>query len=212
VQVLAIPREGFEDFGLKERKGALVAQVPAGGAAAKAGIEPGDVIVEFNGRPVGNRDDLVKMVVATKPGTSVAVKILRGKQEKMMHVTVEELDLDAEQQATGGGRGNSDRADNQPDQHESTGFGLTLENVTPSMARRLRLPSGQTGAIINDVDPDGPAAGALRPTDIILSVNGRSVSSAADAKRELDRVQTGHLAQLRVWRGEQEIFVPVKKD
>ena len=89
---------------------------------------------------------------------------------------------------------------------------MTLDNVTPSMARRLRLPSGQTGAVITDVDPDGPAAGGLRPTDVILSVNGRSVSSAADAKRELDRVQPSHLAQLRVWRGEQEIFVPVKKD
>ena len=49
----AVPREGFEDFGLKSRTGAIVAQVtPGGGAAAKAGIEPGDVIVEFNGRPV----------------------------------------------------------------------------------------------------------------------------------------------------------------
>ena len=212
VQVLPIPREAFEDFGLKERKGALVAQVPANGAAAKAGIEPGDVIIEFNGRPVANSDDLVKNVVATKPGTSVPIKVLRNKQEKTMHVIVEELDLDAEQQQTRAGRGNNDRGDNQTEQHEPTGFGLTLDNVTPSMARRLRLPSGQTGAVITDVDPDGPAAGGLRPTDVILSVNGRSVSSAADAKRELDRVQPSHLAQLRVWRGEQEIFVPVKKD
>jgi serine protease Do len=211
VSVLPIPREAFEDFGLKERKGALVAQVPAGGAAAKAGIEPGDVIVEFNGRPVNNSDDLVKMVIATKPGTSVPLKVIRNKQDKTLHVTVEELDLEAEQQQTRGGRGN-DRGDNPTEQHESTGFGLTLDNVTPSMARRLRLPSGQTGALVTDVDPDGPAFGGLRQGDVIVSVNGRSISSAADAKRELDRVQPNHLAQLRVWRNEQEIFVPVKKD
>jgi serine protease Do len=210
VSVLPIPREAFEDFGLKERKGALVAQVPAGGAAAKAGIEPGDVIVEFNGRPVVNSDDLVKSVIATKPGTSVPIKVLRNKQEKTMHVTVDELDLEAEQQQTRGGR-NPDR-DDQADQHESTGFGLTLDNVTGNLARRLRLPSGQTGALVTDVDPDGPAAGFLRGSDVILSVNGRSVSSAADAKRELDRVEPNHLAQLRVWRNEQEIFVPVKKE
>jgi len=208
VSVLPVPREAFEDFGLKDRKGALVAQVPAG----EAGIEPGDVITEYNGRPIATQDELVKMVIATKPGTSVPIKILRNRQEKTMHVTVEELDLEAEQQQTRGGRGNNDRGDNQTDQHEPTGFGLTLDNVTPSMARRLRMPSGQTGAVITDVDPDGPAAGALRQTDVILSVNGRAVSSAADAKRELDRVQTNHLAQLRVWRGEQEIFVPVKKE
>src|SRR4029450_3675807 len=61
VSGLPIPREAFEDFGLKERKGALVAQVPSGGAAAKAGIEPGDIIGQYNGRPVNNSDEPVKM-------------------------------------------------------------------------------------------------------------------------------------------------------
>ena len=60
VAVLPVPREGFEDFGLKTRMGALVAQVVPGGAAAKAGIEPGDVIIEFNGRPITNSDELVQ--------------------------------------------------------------------------------------------------------------------------------------------------------
>ena len=98
VQVLAVPRDDFADYGLKSRMGALVAQVVQGGASAKAGIQPGDVIIEFNGRPVANRDELVKMVVATKPGMSVPVKLLHDRQEKTLHVTVEELDLEAEQQ------------------------------------------------------------------------------------------------------------------
>src|SRR5512142_2008194 len=71
VSVAAVPREGLEDFGLRERKGALVATVTGSGPAAKAGIEPGDIILEYNGRPVPNRDDLVDMVTHTKPGTSV---------------------------------------------------------------------------------------------------------------------------------------------
>jgi serine protease Do len=79
VSVLAVPREGFEDFGLKTRMGAVVAQVSPGGAALKAGMEPGDVIIQFNGRPIKNNDELVRMVVATKPGTSVPVKVLRNK-------------------------------------------------------------------------------------------------------------------------------------
>ena len=64
-------------------------------AAAKAGVEPGDVIIEVNGKPVAKRDELVQMVVATKPGTTVPVKVLRDKQEKTLNVTVDELDLDA---------------------------------------------------------------------------------------------------------------------
>ena len=212
VSVIAVPREAYQDFGLKERKGAVVAQVPSSGPAAKAGIEPGDVIVEYNGRPIANNDELVKMVVATRPGTSVPVKVLRNRQEKTFNVTVEELDLEAEQQATGSGRRNQEPDTQQPEQQGASGFGLTLENLTSQLSRRLRLPSGQSGAIVTDVDPDGPSAGALRQGDVILSVNGRGVSNASEAQRELQKVQSGHLAQLRVWRGDNETFVPVRKE
>jgi len=210
VSVVPIPREALEDFGLKERKGALVAEVPSSGAAAKAGIEPGDVIVQYNGRPVSNSDELVKMVVATKPGTTVPVKVLRNKQEKTVNVTVEELDLEAEQN---GGRRRAQPETQQDDQSQGAGgFGLTLENVTPAMARRLRVPSGQSGAVITDVEQDGPSGGALRQGDVILSVNRQRVSSAADAARELGKIQSGRIAQLLVWREEKEVFVTVKKE
>src|SRR5262249_54604491 len=149
-------------------------------------------------------------VVATKPGTSVPVKVMRNRQEKTLNVTVEDLDLEAEQ--NGGRRSPSQSQQEPPEEHGASGFGLTLENVTPAMARRLQLPSGQTGAVITDVDPDGPSAGGLRAGDIILSVNRKSVSSAAEAQRELQKVQSGHLAQLIVWRGNAETFVSVKKD
>jgi len=209
VQVTQVPREGYEDFGLKARAGAIVATVLPNAAASKAGMQPGDVIVQYNGRPVQNNDELVKMVVSTKPGTTVPIKVMRDRQEKTLNVTVEELDLDAEQ--NGNPRGPSH--DNQtPEAHGASGFGLTLDNVTPSIARRLALPQGQSGAVIADVDPDGPAAGALRPGDVILSVNRKPVSSAVEAQRELQKVQSGHLAQLIVWRGGSETFVSVKKE
>jgi S1-C subfamily serine protease len=80
------------------------------------------------------------------------------------------------------------------------------------MARRLRLPSGRSGAVVTEVDPDGASAGALRQGDVILSVNGKPVSNAVEAARELQKVQSGRLAQMRVWRGDAEVFVPVKKE
>src|SRR5205823_1254835 len=98
-------------FGLTSRSGAIVASIAPGGAAAKAGLEPGDVITLYNGRPVPNRDELVKMVVATKPGTTVPVKVLRNKQERTLNITVDELDLDAEQGARAGRNNNNN---NQP--------------------------------------------------------------------------------------------------
>jgi serine protease Do len=216
VSVAAVPREGFEEFGLRSRTGAVVSSVLPNSAALKAGMEPGDVVIEYNGRPVPNRDELVKMVVATKPGTSVPVKILRDKKEKTLSVTVEQLDLDAENQPTQTRRNNNQREDNSETQ--GSGFGLTLSNLTPQISRRLQLPSGRSGALVSDVDQDGPAGqSGVKPGDVILQVNHKPVLTAADAARELQVVTSGHLAQILLWRadansGPTEIFITMKKE
>ena len=212
VSVAVVPREGYQDFGLSSRTGALVATVTPNGPSAKAGLEPGDVIVQYNGRPVKDRDELVNMVVSTKPGTTVPIKVLRNKQEKTLNVMVEELDLDAEQQGANSPSRRNNPSNDQPDEESSGGFGVTLNNLTPQMARRLQMPGGQTGALVTDVDPNSSAAAQLRAGDVILSVNGHSVSNAADAKRELDGVQSGRIARILLWRGDGEVFVAVKKD
>jgi serine protease Do len=210
VQVQAVPREGFADFGLKGANGAIVSAVSPGGAAAKAGIEPGDVIIDFGGHAVTKYDDLVKTVVATKPGTQVPVKVMRDKQQRTLTVTVDELDLDAEQNLA------QNRNNNQaPQEEHGTGFGLTLQDLTPSAARRFQMPTAQSGAVITDVDPDsGSAAVGVRVGDVILSVNRRTVSSAEEAGRELQKVPSGGLAQLLLWRSNPpgQLFVPVRKD
>jgi serine protease Do len=211
VSVSAVPREGFAEFGLKSPSGAIVSTVTPGGSAARAGIEPGDVIVDFGGRPVTKYDDLVKTVVGTKPGTQVPVKVLRNKQERTLTVTVDELDLEAEQNPTQSRR---DNGTPEPQEEHGAGFGLTLQDLTAAMARRLQMPTGQSGAVVTDVDPDsGSATAGVRPGDVILSVNRRPVSNATDAGRELQRIPSGGLAQLLLWRNELgQVFVPVKKD
>jgi serine protease Do len=207
VSVQDVPRESVTDLGLKSRTGALVAQVPKDTPAAKAGIEPGDVITEFNGKPVNSRDDLIKLVTATKPGTTVPMKIVRDKKERTVTITVEELDLEAEGSAQAAGEGGGEDT--------SAGFGVTLGNITPNIARQLRLPSGTTGAVITDIDPGSPAEnGGLAQYDVILKVNGTSVSSAADASRLLQKIPSGGRAMLLVWktRQNQELFLTIKKE
>jgi serine protease Do len=140
----------------------------------------------------------------------VPVKVMREKQEKTLHITVDELDLDAEQQGLRAGRGNNNN--NEPVDQGASGFGLTLQNVTPQIARRLQLPSGQSGAVITEVDPNSESARGLRAGDIILSVNGKAVSTASDAGRELQKVASGRIARILIWRDQSEQFVPVKKD
>jgi serine protease Do len=199
-----VQKDVLEQLGAKDGHGALVTQVEPGGPAQKAGIRPGDVIVEFNGKPVEGNDQLVNQVVRTKPGTSVPVKVLRDREPKSLSVTVAELDLEAE-----GGR----QAEEDTEGNAATGFGMTLQDLTPEIARQLRVPSGTVGAIIVEVEPRSPAARAgLQPRDILLEVNRQAVASAAEASRELQKVRSGQIATLLVQRGGQEVFLTVRKE
>lgn len=208
VSVVPVPQDALTEFGLKERKGALVATVARGRAAAKAGIEPGDVIVEFNGKSVKNRDELVATVVATRPGTTVPVKVMRDKKEVTLSITVDELDLEDETN-----RVTEQRTSAEPDEQDTQGFGITLSALTPETARRLRAPADAQGVLVSDVEQGSPAFRAgLTRGDIITRVNRQPVRTPQDASRALSAVPSGGTAFLLVLRGGQEQFFTVRKE
>jgi serine protease Do len=209
VYIQNVSADEVEEFGLKSRQGALVTTVSENGPAAKAGLEPGDVVLEFSGKPVKNRDDLVQMVVATKPGSTVPIKILRDRKERTLTITVDEVNAEAE----------ASRTSRDSDPNETAGFGIALDNLTPEVSRRLGVPRDVDGAIVIDIDPDGPAAQARQPLevgDVILEVNRQPVRSAAEAKRALDAVERGRSAMVLIWRqspgGGQRIFLTIRKE
>ena len=209
VGIGAVARDAVDEFGLKDRNGAVVLNVAPGGAAAKAGVEPGDVIISYNGKPIRNRDELVGMVTATKPGTTVPMRVVRDRQERTISVTVEELDLEAE---TASQRTENRDTGNGPEETTS-GFGLTLGNITADVRQRLRLDRGAEGAVVTDVEPGSPAArSGLSPGDVIVRVGRETVATAAEASRELGRIPSGGTAFLRVLRSGQETFVAVTKE
>jgi serine protease Do len=197
-------------LGLSNRSGALITSVAGEGPAARAGLRRGDVVLEYNGQPVDGSDDLVNMVVHTKPGTTVPVKILRNKQPQTLSVKVEELDLEAEQ----GPRG--DEETEREEEAIDTGFGIELSPLTPEAARRLRIPSEVTGALVTSVDRGSAAENAgVQPRDVITEVNNKPVSSASDVRRALQSVRSGETALLVVWRtgrdGPQDVFLTITK-
>jgi serine protease Do len=208
VQVLPVPADALAEFGLKDRRGALVAVVNPNGPADKAGLEPGDVVLEFNGKAVRSRDDLVSYVVSTRPGSTVPVKVLRDKQERTLNLTVEELNLEAE--TTRAERG--ERREEEPQEQASTGFGITMGSLTADVMRRLRIPNDTEGVLVTAVEQGSPAFRAgLQRGDVILQVNRRPVSTPAEAGRLLGQVTDGSTAFLLIWRNGQETFVTVRK-
>jgi len=156
---------------------------------------------------VKDRDALVGIVVKTRPGTTVPVKVLRDKQEKTLSLTVDELNLDQE------GSRAAERQSSEPDDQASQGFGITLSVLSPDIARRLRVPVDTEGALVSDVEQGSPAfrAGITRG-DILLQVNRQPVRSPQEAGRLLGQVPSGGTAFLLVLRGGQEVFVTVRKE
>jgi serine protease Do len=210
VQVRRAPitKQEAPAFGLSSTNGTVLTTVSPGGPAAKAGLEPGDVVVEFNGRPVSDSDSLVNMVVATKPATTVPITVMRNKQRKTLNITVDELDLEAEQGARAARGGGAP----EPATPTETDFGLTLEPITPDVARQLDLPRGQGGAIVTDVERRSAAAsGGVLPNDIILKVNGQPVTNVSQITKALQGAPAGTPVFMHVWRDNQEVFVTMTK-
>jgi serine protease Do len=208
VSIDHLSSETAKAFGLPSTSGALINKVNPNEPADKAGIEPGDVVVEFGGKPVKDSDSLVAMVVSTKPGTSVPIVVYRNNQRKSLNVVVGELDLDAEQSRTAR-RGGGARPDEAP---SATGFAMTLEAITPDIARRLDLPANGGGAIVSDVDRNSPAANAgVIPGDVILEVNRQKVANVSQITRELQKAQLGQPIFMLVWRNGDNVFVTMTK-
>jgi len=202
-----ISKEMAQELGLPGAGGALLSQVTAGGPAEKAGLQPGDVIVEFNGRPVADNEALVNFVVGTKPGTTVPLTVFRTKQRRTMNVTIDELDLEAEE-----GRSASRGGPRPEEEPTATGFGMEVGAITPEIARELQLPRNRGGAIVLDVERNSPAAAAgIRPNDVILEVNQQPVANVSQVQRELQRATAGRPVFLLIRRDDQDVFVTMTK-
>jgi serine protease Do len=203
-----VTKEMAQELGLPNTNGAVVSAVNPGTPAAKAGIQAGDVVVEYNGRPVTDSDSLVSMVVATKPGTTVPVTIYRQNKRQTLSITPDELDLEAE--ANGGRTPRPDGADRGAP--TATDFGMQLEAITPEVARQLDLPRGRGGAIVADVDRGSVAANAgVQPNDVILEVNREPVANLSQVTRALQNATAGRPVFMLVWRDGQQYFITMSK-
>ena len=184
-------------LGLPADGGALVSSVQNPGPAKLAGVEPGDVIVEFNGKATKSSSELIAVVSATQPGTTVPMRVVRNGKPVSLSVKVGELDSAAEV-----ARADS-RPEVVPDEPKDTGFGMMVAPVTPRISRML--PSGKGGAMVTEVDPSGTAwRSDIRDGDVILKINGKDVTSVEQVTMALSAVQAGQAVPVLVWRPNRE--------
>jgi serine protease Do len=179
-------------IGLPKAAGAAVSSVEADGPADKAGIQPGDVIIKYDGKPVENSRDLRRAVAATVPGTKVSATVWRDGASKDLSVTVGEMRDDAAPQA---GRKSRPKA---PESHPDA-LGLVVTEPDPALLKPLHAEGA-----VQVVSADGAAAGAgVKADDLILSVNATKVKNTKQFKELVSKLDLTKPIALLVGRGDQ---------
>lgn len=197
VQIQPVGRDMADSLGLKEARGAIVAEAQAGSPAAKAGLKTGDVIQSVNGKPIRDSRDLARTIAGYEPGSKVGVGIVRDGNKMTLQVELGRLTQEAK---TG------------PAADDAGTASTSLADLGLRLAPASEVGAKGGGVAVVDVDPAGPAAArGITSGDVVLEVQGRAVSTPGDvsAAIRVARDQGRKAVLLRV-KSEQGIrFVPL---
>lgn len=203
VTIQEVDKEKAEAFGLAKAQGALVNAISKGGPAEKAGIEAGDIILKFDGKPVSGSSDLPRIVAGVKPGSKTTATIWRKGTTKDLTITVEEWKDEAgTRRAAKGERGGKEKT-------KPNRLGLIVGELTEDQRRELGT---KHGVVIEDVVNGGRAN--LQPGDVILTVIHKGVSTDIRSVEQLNGVlakaEKGASVTLLLKRDDAQLFASVK--
>jgi serine protease Do len=172
VSIQEVSPELAKAFGEAEPRGALVGDVSSGSPAEKSGLQKGDIIVELNGKPIADSNQLRMSISMMAPDATVNLKVLRNGGEQDMAVKLGVLPTDKE------------RASVETANPEGALEGVSVGNVTDEAVQQLGLPANTKGVVVTDINPSSPVADSgLRQGDVIQEVNHQAVTNVTDFDR-----------------------------
>jgi serine protease Do len=199
VVIQPVTKDLAESFGLPKAQGALVNRVDPDGPAHTAGVQSGDVILKFDGKPVESVEDLPRMVSAVKPGTRVKMQIWRDRAARDVAVTVGEMSDEAL-----AGNGAPERA---KPRAKPSSSGITVSDLTAEQRKSLNVSKG--GVYVTGTQGAAARAG-IRRGDVILAINNHDVRSADEFHREMGKLEKGKVVALLVRRENNSIYIPLR--
>lgn len=202
VQIDQVTKEVAESIGLGKPQGALVRNVESGAPADKAGVEPGDIIVKFDGKAIDKSSDLPRLVGNTKPGTKSTLTVFRRGANKDLAVTVAEIEPD---------KAPVKKADAKPAEKPKSSqagelLGLGVSELTDAQKTELKLKGG----VRVDTATGGAARAGLREGDVILQLGNSQVANVREFEAALAKADKSKAVPLLVLRGDTANIVPVR--
>jgi serine protease Do len=185
VRIQQVTDEIAESLKISPPRGALVAGVDDKGPAKPAGIEPGDVIVKFDGKDIKEMRDLPRVVADTPVGKQTPVVIIRKGKEETKTVTLGRLE-DGEKLAAADQKG-----DSPPEKTVvKKALGIELANMSNDLRKRYKIKDTVKGVVITGIDPSSPAADKrLSPGDVIVEIAQEAVANADDLQAKIDKLK-----------------------
>jgi serine protease Do len=193
VSIQSITPELAKQFNLKGEKGVLVSDVNENSPAEKAGLRRGDIIFEYDGKKTDEPSQFRNMVANTAPGEEHTLKFLRNDEMLSLKVIIGELPSDLQQAQSGA--------------YESSLRGISVQDITPDLAKKLNIPGRIKGVVVSDVEEDSPASSVLMQGDIIQEINRKRVGSIKDYQEIAAGIKKDENILLLVYRGGSSLFI-----
>ena len=205
VNIQTLTEDTAKALDLTDVSGVLVSNVRQGSSADKAGVKRGDIITAINGEKIDDGNVLRNKVAGTLPGSEIRLSVLRDGNTQELTAVLDEFDLEDSN------RQGEQRNDNGPSVEKQSGkLGLTLQSVTPQVARQLGLASENEGVVVTDVDQAGVGADAgIARGDVLLEVNRSSVNSPEAVQGAIEKAGDKPLLLLIARKG-QTIYLTVR--
>ena len=197
VQIDAVSRELAESLGLGQARGALVRMVEKGGAADQAGVQAGDIVISFNGKPVERANDLPRLVGETKPDTVVPMQVLRMGKTLTLDVKVGEWVMDKKP---------GEQASQEPKPEavsKANALGVKVIDLNEAQKRQLGVSSG----VLVEAVRNGAARDGLRVGDVILALGNVAIGSAAQFNAVSAQLPAGKQVAVLVRRGDSALYI-----
>jgi serine protease Do len=200
VQIDQVSKDVAESIGLGKPQGALVRNVESGSPADKAGLEAGDIIVKFDGKPIDRATDLPRLVGNTKPGTRSTVTVFRRGSTKDLGVTIAEIEPDKP------ARRPVEKEEKPKGSPAAQSIGLTVSELGDAQRKELKLKGG----VKVDAVTGGAARAGIREGDIIVTIGNTEIASVKDFDTVLAKIDKSKPIPVLLRRGELATYVLIR--